>query len=185
MCEGQPGQGAFYGPKLEVLLEDRQGRLWQCGTLQLDFLMADRFGLGYVDAAGVRRAPVMIHRALLGSLERFIGLLLERHGARVPEWLAPEQVLVVPVSASEASYAEQAVRALSARGVRACLDARAERLGRRVRDAHELGIPLVAVVGPREVARAEVALREPDGGSRQLALAAAIDELAQRFRPAA
>jgi threonyl-tRNA synthetase len=81
VCEGQPGQGAFYGPKLEVLLADRQGRLWQCGTLQLDFLMADRFGLGYADAR-VRRAPVMIHRALLGSLERFIGLLLERHGAR-------------------------------------------------------------------------------------------------------
>jgi threonyl-tRNA synthetase len=183
--ELQPGQGAFYGPKLEVLLEDRRGNAWQCGTLQLDYLLPGRFDLGYVDASGARQRPVMIHRALLGSLERFLGLLLERHGARVPEWLAPEQVVVVPVSAEHAPFAEHVALELSRRGVRAELDARSERLSRRVRDAHERGVPLVAVVGAREVAELSLALREPDGSSSVSPLDVALRELEKRFRPAA
>jgi threonyl-tRNA synthetase len=183
--ELQAGQGAFYGPKLEVLLEDHRGHAWQAGTVQLDYLLPERFGLEYVDAAGARQRPVMIHRALLGSLERFLGLLLERHGARVPEWLAPEQVVVVPVAAAHGPFAALAVAELALRGVRSALDERPERLSRRVRDAHARGVPLVAVVGEREVAQAALALRERDGSCRVAPLAAALGELEKRFRPAA
>lgn len=184
-CELQPGQGAFYGPKLELLLDDRGGRAWQCGTLQLDFFSAERFGLAYVDASGARRHPVMLHRALLGSLERFIGLLLERHGARLPEWLAPEQTVLLPVAPEHVAWAEHAVGELAAHGIRAALDARPERLARRVRDAHDRGVPLVAVVGAREVSGSALALREPDGKSWNAALPAARDLLRDRFRPPA
>src|SRR6185295_19224345 len=98
-CDVQPGAGAIYGPKLELVLRDRRGRPWQCGTIQLDFVMPQRFDLRYVDAAGERRHVVMLHRALYGSIERFLGILLEHHGGALPPWLAPEQVAVVPVSA--------------------------------------------------------------------------------------
>lgn len=183
-CELQPGQGAFYGPKLEVLLSDAQGRDWQCGTVQLDYLMPERFGLSYVAPSGARRPPAMIHRALLGSLERFMGLLLERHAGRIPEWLAPEQVVVVPVSVEHGDYAERVRGRLAAAGVRAAVDARDERLGRRVFAAHERSVPLVCVVGEAESRAQSLALREVDGRKWSLPLARAADELARRFSPA-
>ncbi len=159
----QPGEGAFYGPKIELVLRDRAGRSWQCGTIQLDYFMPVRFGALYVDADGAKKPLVMIHRALLGSLERFAGILLEHHEGRLPAWLAPEAVRVLPVGGAQASYAEAIAEDLRARGVRAEADARDAPLGRRIRDAHHERIPHVLVVGAREVEAGTVVVRaEPE-----------------------
>jgi len=156
----QPGQGAFYGPKIEYALEDRHGRAWQCGTIQLDMVMPVRFDVRYADASGERRHVVMLHRALYGSLERFLGILLEHHGASLPPWLAPVQVAVLPV-AGGGDYAADLARRL--RGLRVQVDDREETLARRVAEAHDLGVPFVAVAGAREAASRSVALRGRDG----------------------
>lgn len=163
-CEVQPGAGAIYGPKLEVLVRDRRGRAWQCGTIQIDFVMPQRFDLRYVDAAGERRHVAILHRALFGSLERFMGLLLERHGAELPAWLAPEQVSVIPVGAAHAERAAAVCRELAARGLRARLDADAATLARRVLRAHQDGVPFVVVIGDREVAGGTLSARAAGDG---------------------
>jgi threonyl-tRNA synthetase len=177
-CEVQPGAGAIYGPKLEFLLRDRRGRPWQCGTIQLDFMMPRRFDVRYVDAGGERRHVVMLHRALFGSIERFLGILLEHHGAALPAWLAPEQVAVVPVSAIQRDAAADLAARLAAAGVRSRLDADDGTLARRIAEAHHDGVPFVAVVGDREVRAASVAIRARD---RQWSapVADAIAELAR------
>jgi threonyl-tRNA synthetase len=178
----QPGAGAIYGPKLEFQLRDRRARIWQCGTVQLDFVMPQRFDVRYADASGERRHVVMLHRALYGSLERFMGLLLEQHGAALPAWLAPEQVVVVPVTPEEAAQrqrAEEVVAQLVAAGLRARLDDQRESLSRRIALAHHLGVPYVAIVGEREVAAGTVAVRGRDG-QWAAAAGAAIEQLAQR-----
>ncbi|UJR81286.1 threonine--tRNA ligase [Sandaracinus amylolyticus] len=159
----QEGAGAFYGPKIEVALRDRAGRLWQCGTIQMDLVMPVRFDLRYVDARGEKQPVVMLHRALYGSLERFLGILLEQHGASLPAWLAPEQIVVVPVSGAQHEIARALVRKLERDGARVSIDAREESLARRIAEAHERGVPHVAIVGAREVERGEVALRSRDG----------------------
>lgn len=159
----QPGAGAFYGPKIEIALRDRQGRLWQCGTIQVDLVMPSRFDLAYVDASGARRPLVMLHRALYGSLERFLGILLEQHGGALPAWLAPEQVAVVPIARAQHDAARALERALSGDGLRARVDARDESLARRIAESHDRGVPFVAVLGAREVASASVALRSREG----------------------
>jgi threonyl-tRNA synthetase len=164
--EIQPGAGALYGPKLEFLLRDRRGRTWQCGTIQLDFVMPQRFDVRYVDASGERRHVVMLHRALYGSLERFLGLLLEHHGAALPAWLAPEQIAVIPVTPEQASqreYAEGIRVRLEAAGLRVRLDLDSETLSRRIAIAHHLGVPFVVVIGDREVAAGALAVRGRDG----------------------
>lgn len=155
-----PGQGAFYGPKLEFALCDHAGRSWQCGTIQLDLVLPERFDVGYVDRAGKRARPAMLHRAVLGSLERFLGILLEQSEGKLPSWLCSEQVAVLPVSSAHEPEARAFVAELAERGVRARLDARSESLGRRVRDAHERRVPFVATLGERERARGEVSLRQ-------------------------
>lgn len=154
-----PGEGAFYGPKIELALEDRLGRAWQCGTIQLDLVLPARFGVWYADEDGARRVPAMLHRAMLGSLERFLGVLLEHHEGRLPPWLAPEQAVVLPVSDASLPYAREVHAQLTARGLRARLDPRPESLSRRVRDAHALAVPFVAVVGEREQRARRVAVR--------------------------
>lgn len=164
----QPGQGAFYGPKIEIGLRDRHGRDWQCGTVQLDAFMPERFGLRYVDADGDRKAPVMLHRALYGSLERFFGMLLEHHGPRLPAWLAPVQVVVLPVSEAQSADAREWVETLENAGIRA-LSLHGESLARRVVDAHALSSPFVVVLGAREVAQGQVTFRG-DAGARELVL---------------
>jgi threonyl-tRNA synthetase len=179
--EVSPGGGAFYGPKIEVALHDRLGRSWQCGTIQLDVAMPERFDLRYVDADGARKVPYMLHRALYGSLERFMGILLEQHGRALPLWLAPQQVAVLPVNAEQLDYAQRVALELSAAGLRAELDAREESLANRVADAHALAIPLMLVLGARERAADAVALREA-GGQRSLPRAEAVAELASRCR---
>jgi len=131
-CQVKPGEGAFYGPKLEFELGDRYGRRWQCGTIQLDFVLPERFELSYDDSSGVRARPAMLHRAMVGSLERFLGILLEQHEGRLPAWLAPEQVRVLPVHPEQRAYAREVVARLQEHGLRAALDGRNETLGRRV-----------------------------------------------------
>lgn len=178
----QPGEGAFYGPKLEFILADRHGRSWQCGSIQLDLILPERFGVQYVDVHGERRHPAMLHRAMLGSLERFLGILLEHHEGRLPPWLAPEQVVVIPVSNAAPGYAEEVAAAARRAGLRVRLDDRDESLSRRVADAHRLAIPFVAVVGERERDRRAVSLRRGDVRS-VLPLDEALERLAAECRP--
>lgn len=174
--EPSPGGGAFYGPKLEVALRDRRGRAWQCGTIQLDLVMPRRFDLTYVDAGGQRQPLVMLHRALYGSIERFLGILLEHHAGRLPAWLAPVQVAVLPVAAREAAAARAFTGELAAAGVRARVFAD-DALARRVAVAHDAGVPVVAVIGPREAAAGTVALREAER-RRELSVGAAVVAIA-------
>jgi threonyl-tRNA synthetase len=184
-CKVQPGEGAFYGPKLEFVLQDRLGRAWQCGTIQLDFVLPERFDISYVDASGARRRPAMLHRAVLGSVERFLGILLEQVRGALPPWLAPDQVVVAPVADAQEPYAREALARLCDAGVRASLDARAETLSRRIVDAHAAGVPLFAVVGKREVERRAVTLRDRDGGQRELPLDEAVGHVVRCCQPRA
>jgi threonyl-tRNA synthetase len=161
-CELQPGAGAIYGPKLEFVLRDRRGRAWQCGTIQLDFVMPQRFDLRYVDAGGERRHVVMLHRALYGSIERFLGMLLEQHGAALPPWLAPEQIAVAPISSRHGPSAADLCAELARAGLRSRLDAGDDTLSRRIAVAHHDGIPFVVVVGDRELASGALSLRAGD-----------------------
>jgi threonyl-tRNA synthetase len=176
--EVQPGAGAFYGPKLEYVLRDRKGQRWQCGTIQFDLVMPRRFDVRYVDARGERVHPVMLHRALYGSLERFLGIVLEHHGARLPAWLAPAQAVVLPVAEAQRPWAEEVAGALGAAGLRVALDARPESLARRVAEAHDDAAPFLAVVGAREAAARSVTLRGREGPQEVLPLAAAVERLA-------
>ena len=178
----QPGEGAFYGPKLEFSLGDRLGRRWQCATIQLDFVLPERFDLHYVDADGRRRRPAMLHRALYGSVERFLAILLEHGGGALPPWLAPVQVLVAPVGPEAQAAAPDVVAELTAAGLRAGLDDRRETLGKRVAEAHAAGVPCLAVLGPRELADGTLALRER-GAHAVLPRAAAVADLARRHAP--
>jgi threonyl-tRNA synthetase len=159
----KPGEGAFYGPKLEFILRDRLGRSWQCGTVQLDCILPERLGASYVAPDGSRAVPVMIHHAVFGSMGRFIAVLLEQHGGALPFWLAPEQVAVAPVSDRQADYARLVRDALDGAGLRAVMQDGNETLPRRVLAAHEAGIPVMAIVGAREAAAGEVTLRRRDG----------------------
>lgn len=175
----QPGEGAFYGPKLEFSLRDHLGRAWQCGTIQLDLVLPRRFGLEYDDRDGRRRHPVMLHRALYGSVERFLALLLERSGG-LPAWLAPVQVRVAPLAAAQLPHAAEALAELHAAGLRAELAAPDESLAHRVAEAHAAGVACLAVIGPREAAAGALALRER-GEQRVLPRAAAVAELRARY----
>jgi len=162
-CEVRPGEGAIYGPKLEFGLRDRRGRQWQCGTIQLDFVMPQRFDVRYVDADGERRHAVMLHRALFGSIERFLGILLEHHDGALPAWLAPEQVAVVPVAAAHRARAAELCGELARAGLRCRLDGDDATLSRRIAIAHRDGVPFVAIVGDRELAAATLSIRGRDG----------------------
>ncbi|MEJ7602737.1 MAG: threonine--tRNA ligase [Kofleriaceae bacterium] len=161
-CEVQPGGGAIYGPKLEFVLRDRRGRPWQCGTIQLDFVMPQRFDVRYVDAGGERRHVVMLHRALYGSIERFLGILLEHHGAALPAWLAPEQIAIVPIGEPHRGAADEVCGLLEAAGLRARVERDDETLARRIAIAHHAGIPFVVVVGNQELAAGTLAIRGRD-----------------------
>jgi threonyl-tRNA synthetase len=185
----QPGEGAFYGPKLEFKLRDRLRRVWQCGTIQVDFAMPERFELVYTDASGARRRPVMLHRALYGSIERFIGVLLEHHDGKLPAWLAPEQAHVLPVGAHDAEYAAELARALRQRQVRVVLTDAGERLASRVAEARRAGAAYVLVVGPQERASREVSISptgcNPTSRVARAAFDAAVERVSQAARPPA
>jgi threonyl-tRNA synthetase len=145
-----PGDGAFYGPKIDFHVTDALGRSWQCGTCQLDFFMPERFGLSYMGADNAEHTPVMIHRALLGSMERFIGILIEHHAGRFPLWLAPVQALVLPVADRHNEYAREVQGRLAEAGLRVRVDERSESVGRKIRDAELSKAPYMLVVGDRE-----------------------------------
>ncbi|HZW89282.1 MAG TPA: threonine--tRNA ligase, partial [Myxococcaceae bacterium] len=168
----QPGEGAFYGPKLEFVLRDRLGRAWQCGTIQVDLVLPGRFELAFPDGPGGRQRPVVLHRALVGSLERFLGILLEHHRGRLPPWLAPEQVVVASIEPGGIGHARNALRALEEAGLRARLDDRDEAVSRKVADAHRLAVPYLVAAGPRDEARGSVRLREASGAQRDVPLGA-------------
>jgi len=154
-----PGDGAFYGPKIEYTLKDALGRPWQCGTMQVDFSMAGLLGAEFVTEASERKPPVMLHRAIVGSLERFIGILIEQHAGALPAWLAPEQVIVASITDGQADYAEMVVKSLQKQGVRARSDLRNEKITYKIREHSLQKVPFILVVGDKEKANGTVAVR--------------------------
>ncbi|MEM7303954.1 MAG: threonine--tRNA ligase [Pseudomonadota bacterium] len=159
----QPGEGAFYGPKIEFTLRDSLGRRWQCGTVQLDFSMPYRLDASYIDEDGSKKTPVMIHRAILGSLERFIGILIEHHAGNLPVWLAPVQAVVLNITDAQADYAQKTQKMLINEGVRANIDLRNEKIGYKIREHTIQRIPYLLVVGDREVESQTIAVRTREG----------------------
>ncbi len=158
-----PGDGAFYGPKVDFHVADALGRTWQLGTVQLDYQLPDRFGLKYVGEDGAEHRPVMIHRAMLGSLERFMAILIEQTAGAFPLWLAPVQAVVLPLSEKFADYGAQVQAELALAGLRAELDARNEKLGYRIREAQLQKVPYMLVLGAREAEAGTVAVRKRTG----------------------
>jgi threonyl-tRNA synthetase len=161
--ELQPGEGAFYGPKIEFSLKDSLGRVWQCGTMQLDFSMPERLGAEYVGEDNARHAPVMLHRAILGSFERFIGILIEHHAGAMPLWLAPVQVVVMNITERQADYAESIATALKRAGLRAVTDLRNEKISYKIREHSLQKLPYQVIVGDQEVAAENIAVRTRKG----------------------
>ena len=175
-----PGEGAFYGPKLEFVLTDAIGRDWQCGTLQVDFVLPDRLDAEYVGEDGNRHRPVMLHRAILGSMERWIGILIEQYSGRMPLWLAPVQMVVAPITAHANDYAKAVIEAACDAGLRVELDDRNEKIGYKIREHSTAKVPVIIAVGEREAEAGTVAIRRL-GSTEQtiLPLAEAISMIAQ------
>ena len=158
-----PGEGAFYGPKLEFVLKDAIGRDWQCGTLQVDFVLPERLGAEYVAEDGSRKAPVMLHRAILGSFERFIAILIENHAGRFPPWLAPTQAVVLSITDRQADFVRNAADFLKNQGVRVETDLRNEKVGFKIREHTLRRVPYLLVAGDREVESLSLAVRTRSG----------------------
>jgi threonyl-tRNA synthetase len=155
----QPGEGAFYGPKIEFTLKDTLGRLWQCGTIQLDFNLPVRLGAEFVDEDNSRKPPVMLHRAILGSMERFIGILIEHHAGNFPAWLAPVQAMVLNISDKQADYAHEVVVKLRAAGLRATADLSNNKITYKIREHSLQKLPYLLVVGDKEMETNAVSVR--------------------------
>jgi threonyl-tRNA synthetase len=158
-----PGEGAFYGPKLEFVLRDAIGRDWQCGTLQVDLNLPGRLGAHYIDEHSQKQTPVMLHRAIFGSLERFFAILLEHHAGRLPAWLAPVQAVVMPITERQDAYVSGLVEALKNQGFRAISDLRNEKVGFKIRDHTLQRVPYLLVAGDKEVAANLVSVRSRNG----------------------
>tara|TARA_R110000765_G_scaffold6726_18_gene21574 strand:+ start:176405 stop:178378 length:1974 start_codon:yes stop_codon:yes gene_type:complete len=179
-CEIMPGEGAFYGPKLEFQLMDAIGRVWQCGTLQLDYVLPERLGAEYTASDGSKQRPVMLHRAILGSMERFIGILIEEFSGAFPMWLSPVQVVVAAITDAANDYAEEAAAALRKAGLRVETDLRNEKINYKVREHSVQKVPIIAVVGGREAEECTLALRRlGSNGQQMISLDDACVELAQ------
>src|SRR5215470_15378640 len=176
--EELPGEGAFYGPKVEFHLTDAIGRTWQCGTLQLDFVLPERLDASYIGDDGQRHRPVMLHRALLGSMERFVGVLIEHYAGHLPLWLAPLQAVVATITSDADAFAGQVQAALAAAGLRAESDLRNEKINYKVREHSLAKVPILLVVGKKEAAEGTVALRRLAGEKQEvLALTEAVNRL--------
>jgi threonyl-tRNA synthetase len=176
-----PGGGAFYGPKIDISVKDVMGRAWQCSTIQFDFNEPERFALEFVDRDGQKRRPYMVHRALLGSLERFFGILIEHFAGAFPVWLAPVQVAVIPITDLQLDYAERAAQRARDAGLRAWVNEQNEKLGAKIRLAETQKVPAMFVVGAREAENETVAVRRHgrgDQGTQSLdeAIAALVSE---------
>jgi threonyl-tRNA synthetase len=159
----QPGEGAFYGPKIEFSLKDCLGRVWQCGTIQVDFNMPSRLGAEYVAESNQRETPVMLHRAILGSLERFIGILIEQYAGLLPAWLAPNQVVVMGITDKQTEYCLKIEESLKNNGFRAIIDLRNEKIGFKIREHTIQKVPYLLVIGDKEVESHTVAVRARNG----------------------
>ena len=181
------GGGAFYGPKIDLKIEDAIGRMWQCSTIQLDFNLPERFALEYVAADGTRQRPIMIHRAIFGSLERFFGIMTENYAGDFPFWLAPEQIRLLPVTDEVRGYAEEVLGQLKRAGVRATLDQSGERLAKLIRNGEQMKIPVLAVIGTTEAEGGSLSLRsrrEGDLGTMAVAKLIEAASLANAARSA-
>jgi threonyl-tRNA synthetase len=159
----QPGEGAFYGPKIEFTLKDSLGRLWQVGTIQLDFNLPVRLGAEFVDEDNTRKPPVMLHRAILGSLERFLGILIEHYAGNFPVWLSPVQVVVMCITDNQAEYAAQITQNLKKQGIRAVSDLRNEKITYKIREHSMQRVPYQIIVGDKERQENKVAVRKRGG----------------------
>ncbi len=178
-----PGEGAFYGPKLEFVLRDAIGRDWQCGTFQVDFVLPERLGANYIGEDGEKHRPVMLHRAILGSFERFLAILIEQYAGRFPLWLAPIQAVVATITSDANGYAQQVQAALAAGGLRSELDLRNEKINYKVREHSLAKVPVIAVVGRREAEEGKVALRRLGSKDQEnLALGEAVARIRAEAR---
>ncbi len=176
--ELQPGEGAFYGPKIEFSLKDCIGRVWQCGTIQVDFSMPGRLGAEYVDSNSSKQIPVMLHRAILGSLERFIGILIEEHAGELPLWLAPVQAVILNITDQQVEYAEMVKTQLLKQGFRVTTDLRNEKIGLKIREDTLQKVPYLLIIGKREVENQHVTVRLRGGEDKgAMSLAAFTDQL--------
>ncbi len=178
-----PGEGAFYGPKLEFHVTDALGRDWQLGTVQVDYALPERFGLEYVDAQGQANRPVMLHRAILGSVERFLGVYIEHCSGKFPMWLAPEQISLLTVSERQAPFAAELAHKLRDAGVRVLVDDSSDKLGAKIRNGRNLRLPYLAVIGDQEVEQQSVALRSGEGDLGSVSIADLIERLVAEGRP--
>jgi threonyl-tRNA synthetase len=179
-----PGEGAFYGPKIEFVLRDSIGREWQCGTLQVDFNTAERLGASYVAEDGAKHAPVMLHRAILGSMERFIGVLIEHYAGKFPLWLAPVQAVVATIVSDADVYAQEAQEALRQAGIRTELDLRNEKINYKVREHSLAKVPYLLVAGRREAENRTLTVRRLGSDAQEsLALTDAIHMLKAEATP--
>ena len=158
------GDGAFYGPKIDFHLEDSIGRTWQCGTIQLDFQLPQRFNLQYIGSDGEKHRPIVIHRVIFGSIERFIGILIEHFAGKFPTWLSPVQVKVLPISEQYNAYAETVVNKLEEKNIRVSLDSRAEKIGYKIRDARNERVPYIIILGEKEQSSSSISLRSRKNG---------------------
>jgi threonyl-tRNA synthetase len=178
-----PGEGAFYGPKLEFVLTDAIGRDWQCGTLQVDFVLPERLNASYIGEDGAKHRPVMLHRAIFGSMERFIGILIEEHAGRFPLWLAPVQVVVATITDEADDYARNVLVEARKRGLRAELDLRNEKINYKVREHSLAKVPALLVAGHRESAEGTISVRRlGDKQQKVLSLGDALDALVEEAR---
>ncbi len=177
------GDGAFYGPKIDFQLEDAIGRTWQCGTIQLDFQMPERFEMEYIDKNNEKQRPVMIHRALYGSLERFMGILIEHYAGRFPAWLAPVQARILPISDKFNSYGKEVEKKLKEAGIRVEFDGRDEKVGYKIREAQIQQIPYMLVLGRNEMEDGTISVRSRDEGTQEVVeLDKFIDELKREIK---
>ena len=158
------GDGAFYGPKIDFHLEDSIGRTWQCGTIQLDFQLPQRFELEYVGSDGEKHRPIVIHRVVFGSIERFIGILIEHFAGKFPTWLSPVQVKILPISNKFNSYSEKIKDKLSSEGIRVEIDQKDEKIGYKIREARNERVPYIIIVGEKEAAENNISLRSRSNG---------------------
>ena len=183
--EELPGEGAFYGPKVEYHIKDALGRSWQCGTIQLDFVLPERLGAEYVTEDNGRARPVMLHRAILGSMERFIGILIEEHAGSFPLWLAPVQMVVMNITEKQADYCRDVAAQLQAAGLRAELDLRNEKIGYKIRDNSQYRYPYQVVVGDKEKENGQVAVRRKGEDLGSMSVAAFVELLQKELAQAA
>ncbi len=183
--ERAEGEAAFYGPKIDFTAKDSLGRTWQLATAQLDFNMPSRFELAYTAEDGSSQTPVMIHRAILGSFERFIAVLLEHYNGSLPLWISPVQVSVLPILDEVLPYAQSVVDALKTKGIRVTMDSRNESIGKKIRDASDQKVPVLLIIGKKEVADGTVSVRSKLLGEAPLSIADAVAQIGEKAQPGA